>query len=61
MHQGRILDIGTLKELRDRHNEDEFEELFFGLLSQYEDGQHGEWNEKVEFQTPPPTEGETSP
>ena len=32
MHQGRILDIGTLQELRERHNEDEFEELFFGLL-----------------------------
>ncbi|MGI9442395.1 MAG: ATP-binding cassette domain-containing protein [Rubripirellula sp.] len=61
MHQGRILDIGTLKELRDRHNEDEFEELFFGLLSQYEDGRHGEWNEKVEFQTPPPTKEKTSP
>jgi sodium transport system ATP-binding protein len=36
MHQGRILDTGTLTELRDRHSEDEFEELFFKLLSQHE-------------------------
>ena len=28
----------TLEELRERHNENEFEELFFGLLNQYEDG-----------------------
>ena len=36
MHQGRILDTGTLTELRDRHSEDEFEELFFKLLSKHE-------------------------
>ena len=60
MHQGRILDIGTLQELRERHNEDEFEELFFGLLSQYEDGQDCDWNENVEFQSQPPSAGETS-
>jgi sodium transport system ATP-binding protein len=36
MHQGRILDTGSLPELRDRHNEHDFEELFFKLLSQHE-------------------------
>lgn len=36
MHRGRILDTGTLEALRDRHREDDFEELFFGLLSQHE-------------------------
>jgi sodium transport system ATP-binding protein len=33
MHQGRILDIGTLDQLRERHAEHDFEELFFGVLS----------------------------
>ncbi len=36
MYCGKILDSGTLEELRDRHREDDFEELFFGLLSQHE-------------------------
>jgi sodium transport system ATP-binding protein len=36
MYRGRILDTGTLEELRQRHSEDDFEELFFGLLSQHE-------------------------
>ena len=36
MHRGRILDSGSLSELRDRHNQNDFEELFFGLLSRYE-------------------------
>ena len=36
MHQGRILDIGSLPELRDRHEEIDFEELFFGLLSRHD-------------------------
>lgn len=36
MHRGRILDTGSLKELRERHAQDDFEELFFGLLSRYE-------------------------
>jgi sodium transport system ATP-binding protein len=36
MYRGKILDSGTLEELRDRHREDDFEELFFGLLSQHE-------------------------
>ncbi|MGB7329394.1 MAG: ATP-binding cassette domain-containing protein [Rubripirellula sp.] len=37
MHRGRILDSGTLVELRSRHQEDDFEELFFGLLSRHEE------------------------
>ena len=49
MHQGRILDIGSLQELRQRHDENEFEELFFGLLSRFEDGQESNWNQKIEF------------
>jgi sodium transport system ATP-binding protein len=36
MYRGKILDTGTLEELRDRHREDDFEELFFDLLSQHE-------------------------
>lgn len=36
MHRGRILDTGTLQELTERHREDDFEELFFGLLSRHE-------------------------
>ncbi len=36
MYRGRILDSGTLTELRSRHSERDFEELFFGLLSRHE-------------------------
>lgn len=36
MYRGKILDSGTLEELRERHREADFEELFFGLLSQHE-------------------------
>ncbi|QDV63257.1 ATP-binding cassette domain-containing protein [Crateriforma conspicua] len=36
MHRGRILDSGSLAELTQRHREDDFEELFFGLLSRHE-------------------------
>jgi len=36
MHRGRILDTGTLGELTERHSQDDFEELFFGLLSRHE-------------------------
>ncbi|TWU48135.1 ATP-binding cassette domain-containing protein [Rubripirellula reticaptiva] len=39
MHRGRILDSGTLVELRSRHQEDDFEELFFGLLSRHEEAE----------------------
>ncbi len=60
MHRGRILDTGTLSELRERHNEDEFEDLFFGLLSKCEGRDPGDWNDKVDFQMVPPSAGETS-
>jgi len=40
MHQGRILDTGTLGELTTRHDEDNFEELFFSLLSEHENESH---------------------
>jgi len=36
MHDGRILDTGTLEELRSRHEQPDLEELFFSLLSRYE-------------------------
>ncbi|MEO1616001.1 MAG: ATP-binding cassette domain-containing protein [Planctomycetota bacterium] len=36
MYRGEILDSGTLEELRARHREDDFEELFFGLLNHHE-------------------------
>ncbi len=56
MHQGRILDTGTLTELRERHNEDEFEELFFGLLSRHEKESEQSWKEEIDFnsKTSPP-------
>ena len=34
MHQGRILTMGTLEELRARHGENDLEELFFQLVGQ---------------------------
>ena len=37
MHRGHILAEGTLEELRERHNEQDLEELFFGLISQHEE------------------------
>ena len=49
MHQGRILDTGTLAELRERHNEDEFEELFFDLLNRHENVKEETWNEQIDF------------
>jgi sodium transport system ATP-binding protein len=33
MHEGRILDCGTLSELRSRHGQDNVEDLFFSLVS----------------------------
>lgn len=36
MHSGRILDSGTLSQLRQRHGHADFEELFFSLISQHE-------------------------
>lgn len=45
MYRGKILDNGSLEELRDRHREDDFEELFFGLLSQHEQEMREQRNE----------------
>lgn len=39
MHRGRILDSGTLAELQSRHEQEDFEELFFGLLSRHEEAE----------------------
>lgn len=36
MHRGRILDTGTLPELSERHQQSDFEELFFDLLTRYD-------------------------
>ncbi len=44
MHRGRILDTGTLPELRQRHEQTDFEELFYGLLSQHEQEEDDSWN-----------------
>lgn len=46
MHQGRILDTGGLGELRERHQENDFEELFFSLVSQHERGRGSDSTEK---------------
>jgi sodium transport system ATP-binding protein len=32
IHRGKVLDVGTLDELRERHHENDLEELFFGLI-----------------------------
>jgi sodium transport system ATP-binding protein len=36
MHRGHILAEGTLAEMRDRHREQDLEELFFRLISEHE-------------------------
>jgi sodium transport system ATP-binding protein len=36
MHRGSILDAGTLPELSERHQQNDFEELFFTLLSKHD-------------------------
>jgi sodium transport system ATP-binding protein len=48
MHRGRILDTGTLEELRQRHEQSDFEELFFGLLSQHEQAEDDSWNRHID-------------
>ncbi len=40
MYHGRILDTGTLPELAERHQQEDFEELFFELLNRHD--QHPE-------------------
>ena len=41
IHRGRVLDCGTLAELRERHHEDDLEELFFGLIEGQNDAASG--------------------
>ncbi len=45
MHRGRILDTGSLEDLRARHGEHDFEELFFGLLSRHEQAERDQTDE----------------
>jgi sodium transport system ATP-binding protein len=47
MHDGKILDTGTLQELRTRHEEHDLEELFFRLLTTYESEQEASSAEEV--------------
>jgi ABC-type multidrug transport system ATPase subunit len=54
MHQGRLLDIGSLEDLRERHSERDFEELFFGLLSRNDAEAEREISERW-LATPDPT------
>jgi len=41
IHRGSVLDCGTLAELRERHHEDDLEELFFGLIEGQNDAASG--------------------
>ncbi|MCB9873614.1 MAG: ATP-binding cassette domain-containing protein [Planctomycetaceae bacterium] len=41
LHRGHILAEGTLSELAERHNESDLEELFFRLISEHDEKQHG--------------------
>jgi sodium transport system ATP-binding protein len=36
IHRGKILDIGTLDELAERHQQRDMEELFFDLISKHD-------------------------
>jgi sodium transport system ATP-binding protein len=40
IHRGRILTEGSLDELRDLHEENDLEELFFELIRKHEEGGH---------------------
>jgi len=37
IHRGHMLAVGTLEELRDQHHQRDLEELFFQLISQYDE------------------------
>ena len=45
MYKGKLIDTGTLEELADRHEQNDFEELFFQLLTK---------GDKGHFHTKPP-------
>ena len=59
MHRGRILDSGSLQELQQRHNQTDFEELFFGLLSEREEQEGCEALESHPTGLAPVTMGES--
>jgi sodium transport system ATP-binding protein len=69
MHRGRILDTGSLEDLRTRHNEHDFEELFFGLLSRHEQAERDQggavdpdaWSSSIAPQEQMPTSVTLSP
>jgi sodium transport system ATP-binding protein len=42
LHRGHVLAQGTLDELRDRHREDDLEELFFRLITRHDERQDSE-------------------
>ena len=42
IHRGKVLDAGTLEELRERHRETDLEELFFSLIEGKGDSELGE-------------------
>lgn len=42
MHRGRILAEGRLEELRDQHGQEDLEDLFFRLISQYDEAHPAE-------------------
>ncbi len=57
MHRGRILDTGTLEELRNRHDQRDFEDLFFGLLNRHEQEEAELWNSETDLTVAPAGEG----
>ncbi|MCL4190603.1 MAG: ATP-binding cassette domain-containing protein [Thermoguttaceae bacterium] len=44
LHRGRLLAEGSLEELRDRHGEQDLEELFFQLISRHDESRPAEAN-----------------
>ena len=42
IHRGHLLAEGTLDQLHEQHQEDDLEELFFQLISRYDETQHDE-------------------
>jgi sodium transport system ATP-binding protein len=60
MHRGRILDTGTLQELRDRHEQSDFEELFFGLLSRHEQQESEIWDHGIDLRAAVASSGRAS-
>lgn len=46
MHRGHILAEGTLAEMRERHREQDLEELFFRLISEHEETRGSPMNEE---------------